>query len=617
MNIFEAVLNNDINEVNRYIKSGGDVNIKKDDDTLLYVAYNHDKLDIFRLLLKQPDIDVNCHVRFHSPSYYLLHLVLRGYEEYVPDNEKIFEYLKLLLEHPNINLSLEDEYGNSAIRLIASFNNYKDSNSLEVKYLKKIIDLPEFNINYKDEEKSNILNYACWFSKVEFVQLLLGRPEIEINNQNNYGDTPLNHACKNNRYEIVELLLTHPDINVNIQNYYSFAHRIPYSTPLHTACKNNSKGIIKLLLKHPKINVNIKDSAYSQTALFIAFMNQNLEAVELLLENPNINVNIKSYFNSDKEFKEPLLNLALTQQDQTICKLLLSRPEIDVNLTNQYNKSPLEIACNFGQSNEIISLILSHMDTNDVNSSKHIEKALFSACEKDHKWLIPTLLPYIQNINAVNDRGESFLNVITWFSNTNIVKLFLNRPDIDVNIQDIDGEAALHRVRSKDVLSLLLTHPKININIKNKKGNTPLHKVCERDLSLLEPLLNHPNIQPNIQNKEGETALHYLCSRTYVSEYDNFLELFLSYSKVNINIQDKKGKTPIDLIIIKNKIATSGNKKNILFLLKRKDIYISPYLKHMLSIKKVKYDNEVELAIEKKISDIKNDIKTILNSIND
>ena len=86
---------------------------------------------------------------------------------------------------------------------------------------------------------------------------------------------------------------------------------------------------------------------------------------------------------------------------------------------------------------------------------------------------------WIEDINIKSNHGFG-LNVLMWASiegNTEIVRLLLERPEIDVNMQDKYGYTALiwaSRYGREEIVKLLLERPEIDVNVQDKYGYTAL-----------------------------------------------------------------------------------------------------------------------------------------------
>lgn len=84
----------------------------------------------------------------------------------------------------------------------------------------------------------------------------------------------------------------------------------------------------------------------------------------------------------------------------------------------------------------------------------------------------------------------------------------------DVNIADIRGSTPLHRAASKGVISivkLLVERNDIQINIKDVYGATPLHLACEEDREQAAIVLVENGADIETKNRDGASPLD-LCS---------------------------------------------------------------------------------------------------------
>jgi len=72
-----------------------------------------------------------------------------------------------------------------------------------------------------------------------------------------------------------------------------------------------------------------------------------------------------------------------------------------------------------------------------------------------------------------------------------IIELLLKHENIDVNIQNIDGNTPLHisLYTNDDIAKLLLDHKDIDVNIQNIDGNTPLQITTNPEI--IELIKNH------------------------------------------------------------------------------------------------------------------------------
>jgi ankyrin repeat protein len=206
MNIFQAIKDNNIEEVINYIESGKDINVENGARlTPLYKACETNNYDIAKLLLQHPNINVNAKNTVKQSILYISGLY---------ENTLI---LALLLSHPEIQV-----------------NTYYQGSSL--------------------------LHLLCQNFRLSEIELLLSHPNIDVNCRNTKGNTPLHIVCSQSfnsvpiynskNVSIAQLLLSHPKINVNLLNYQ-------IESALYVACVYNNIKLIELLSNHPNIKVKL------------------------------------------------------------------------------------------------------------------------------------------------------------------------------------------------------------------------------------------------------------------------------------------------------------------------------------------------------------------------
>ena len=179
-------------------------------------------------------------------------------------------------------------------------------------------------------------------------------------------------------------------------------------------------------------------------------------------------------------------------------------------------------------------------------------------------------------IQLVNDtftiQGEEHYLLIYFLNKykNNIIIWLLNLPNIDVNIQDNNGNSPLHLafklIYYNNVINLLLNNQKININIQDNNGNTPLHiafKSTYYRYNNILILINNQTININIQDNDGNTPLHLAIlhlandfgSGSGVDKYEIMKELI---NKTNLTIINKSNLTILSLFCY-NKMYINTN----------------------------------------------------------
>jgi ankyrin repeat protein len=122
------------------------------------------------------------------------------------DTNKI-EILKLLLKLPDINVNIQDKYKENILHSACEENN--------IKIVKLLLAHPNIDVNIKNKYERTPLYIACRYNNIELAKLLLTHSNIDVNVKDVDGDTPLYYACKNNQIDIVKLLLEHPKIKID------------------------------------------------------------------------------------------------------------------------------------------------------------------------------------------------------------------------------------------------------------------------------------------------------------------------------------------------------------------------------------------------------------------
>jgi len=376
MDIFEAIKNNEIEEVKKII-SKPKFNINKKNskgETPLILAVNSYRLnrDIIKLLLEHPKIDVNVkNQNGWNALHYLckkelnrnldlikiilskpnidvnaqngngdtaLHLI---FNEGLKKNT--FEIVKLLLSHPDIDLSItneddlhtplsqlisghyyseEDIYNSKCIELLLSNKNLDVNKQIQNKISlfsllikSKYIDIAKKLLNNPELELSNIdINNTILSSSIELLSLVINKkPEFSL------WDDILIEIFENHDFNMFDFLITNPvfkdKININATDSY---HK---NTILHLVCYGgyyeNSYEALKIILSFNDIEVN-KLNLLGNSPLIIACESNKIEHVKLLLSHPNIKIDfnyndISLYLKQNEDFEEDTYNLKIRQ----------------------------------------------------------------------------------------------------------------------------------------------------------------------------------------------------------------------------------------------------------------------------------------------------------------
>lgn len=159
-------------------------------------------------------------------------------------------------------------------------------------------------------------------------------------------------------------------------------------------------NVIKVFLKYYNVNEN---DTNEDTLLHIACQHQSMDLVQYLLEH-NINVNGKNKdggntpltYSSDRYFNVEIL------------EILLKTKSIDINNVDKNQNSLLIMAIEMGNVT-VINLIKKYCDNskiNKINNDQFIKITRYYPIE-----IVELILPYVNNINDVNELGTSALHL--------------------------------------------------------------------------------------------------------------------------------------------------------------------------------------------------------------
>lgn len=347
----------------------------------------------------------------------------------------------------------------------------------------------------------------------------IDNPEFNINTRDNHNNYFINYAVALNNIELINYLLeTGSKIDVVDNEEKSI---------LYNPIKYGFDNILELLLRFDAstIGISILDQPDKDgyIPLHYAIKFSNINAIKLLLKygsNPNIH---------DKNGSTSL-HLSIFSRSFEIFEIILNSVG-NVNHRRKNGENALHLACNF----QLINFVKKLLEHNiDVNTQDYTHE--FSP------------LHYSVNLK-----------------NTDIVKMLLEKKNINPNVQDIVGNTSLHYILIEgrtDLFDIFLNYDSdkkvLNYNLWNMDMDIPLHNALYNIINVSSDELNKfdesyndkivsallPKSNVNIKNKYGDTCLHLLCRLNYWKKYkDVLITKRLDIFSANLN-----GVAPIDLI---------------------------------------------------------------------
>jgi ankyrin repeat protein/TPR repeat protein len=430
MNLFEAVENNNIEEVRKFLESGADVNAKDEDGNspLHLVAEKGNKeiaeLFIFKCADINADVNAvneNTETPLHKAAFY--------------GKKKIVE---LLISHgADINARDKEERTPIVKTCMNPLGKLRDDYN------------PDYDPDYDPgfgtpnaEGWSNDYYPMDNFEKEakEIIAKLLIAKGANVNTRDNRSFSPLHHASFEDLEAVAEMLIAN-GADVQAKNWRS-------ETPLHLGVEEGQWRVTNLLISKGA-DVNAKDKA-EITPLLLAVDKRHKEIAELLIAK-GADVNAK-----DENENTPL-HCAAFSGCTKIAELLVSNGA-DVNAKDENGSTPLHDAATLGHK-EMAGLLISHGA--DINARDKEEMTpLHRAVDKRHKEIAELLIAKGADVNAKDEDENTPFHYAAFSGCTKIAELLVSN-GADVNAKDKAEITPLHRAvekSHKEIADLLIAN---------------------------------------------------------------------------------------------------------------------------------------------------------------
>lgn len=378
---------------------------------------------------------------------------------------------------------------------------YKYSKNCQktMKYLVKNMDLVQDR--YKDFmlEKSNFLNLL---DQEDALDQLKEFPSAKSCKEVANILDKIEYVKEQNKLLEEELRKENPDNSKVIQ--YLKKGAIASNTDIIKAIEHKNKDIVSSLIKYKNITTSNINVLFEQAVLA-----NDKEIVDIFLKNgADINYktvdgislflgavltnkaeSLKAFIENGAKIKdvERALELALLMKSFDSVKVLINRG-LDINLKDLEGKTLLDTALS-GQL----------MNEDDEIKSKYNEIAIL-------------LIDKGADVNAVNNRGDSVLNIASGLNNIEIAEMLVKK-GADINHKDAEGYSPLHSLVSKfnhdkDLITYLINKG-ADVNSVNSKGDSILHDALIYSQDCVELLVNN-GADVNHKNNKGESILDFL-----------------------------------------------------------------------------------------------------------
>jgi len=267
----------------------------EDDQVVLGHAAIHGDKELVEYMLKRPGIDINANSEEYTPL---------GWALEIPN----IDIVKLLLAQPNIDVNQVHHHGKQSGYPYWEWVMGEGAHGREA--AKLLFAHPSFNPNQVSFDKEPVISYLMGSKYYEDeLKKFLANPNTDVNATyiNEDGDviSPLISAFERRAQEMVNLLVKHPKI-------------IFSGNVLVYAVKNKKENLLNYILKNPRVNVN-KPDINGDIPAFVAMKYYNKDILKRLLDHPSVDVSVR---NKDGKTLE---DLAKEEDNEELLKIIKNK----------------------------------------------------------------------------------------------------------------------------------------------------------------------------------------------------------------------------------------------------------------------------------------------------
>ncbi len=449
-----------------------------------------------------------------------------GYSVYHHEDNNSIEITKLLLSS-GAKVNRDNKQATTALMHAVKSGNYNSAKLLidvGAKFnAKNTVNKTAINYAYKPEIVQLLIDKGAYYSIIDAVKI----GDIEkVNEFINFSGIDENDknllitAIQYNRNDIAKSLIEQ-GLLLNL---------IPF------AAKQKNAEIVNLLIQKG-MDVNepyLKKNSTSTTALIEAStVKGNKNIVEtLLFAGADVNA-------VETDINKTALHMAIQHSDNDTIKLLI-QSKANVNHIDNEGNAPIDIATKMNNT-DIVNLLIKNGAPNDL--TRAIKYGVNDKVEE--------LLTVSNNINAVDQNGNTPLSLAIKESNVELVKIILDK---DANINQISFIDNYHYEYSplmiasqngnKEIINLLIENG-ADVNFVNNSSMSALmvvtfdrHLISPEQIEIMKSLLD-AGANPNLSMIENETTLDRVWGNIVASKLlidngadVNSIETFSGFSKL-------------------------------------------------------------------------------------
>ncbi|XP_033163555.1 rabankyrin-5 isoform X2 [Drosophila mauritiana] len=499
-------------------------------ETPLHMAIARRNLEMVKLLLKVPNIDINL-LTYDEKCALELSLSMEDHE---------FSIASILLSmgaRPNRTKSktgdsllqvfaLDRHRGEKSAVFLADFAdldhvNFRGLTALHIAALndmpnlvkKLIVNGASSNLNHIDCGLKSALHIAVEANAIDaleaFVELKNKSHDIDFNCQDINGDSPLSLCLALKRTNLVSIFIRGGS-DVNGKNKKNLS-------PLHQSIKNEDSDISLFLLEQGADITALTDNLDS--ALDLSIKHDLSEVVdELCRRGIALSIN--------KNGESPLWS-ALEKGYEDVAKILV-RHGIDTDC--------------WGEGPEGCRQTLLHRAIDENKESVAIF-LIQSQCDLDSARQPG---PNGEGGDEAQDEASP-LHLCCHWGQTKVVQTLIDH-GANVNVVDAESKSPLHvAIESQydEIISILLCHPDIDLKLRDKSGNTPFATALDfRNHNAAQRILDRFPTAAEQMDIRGRNFLHLAILK---NDLESVLFLLAIQVDVNSRVHDANQSTPLHL----------------------------------------------------------------------
>lgn len=357
------------------------------------------------------------------------------------------------------------------------------------------------DINATTYEGVAPIHLATFTGNLQVVQYLVKQHSINLEVDCEEFGTPLMAAARYGESDIARVFL---DAGARVD---ATSKKFEYHTALQAAASRGFEDVLRLILEQKDVNVNATGGTFG-SALCAAVTTSNMACIQMLLDKG-------ADVSCDVGEQGTALELAITENNWPLVDKILdgNYGTIDVdNISRSKHGTALVAAIENGNLEYVNKLLALEADPELCAEGQNVP--VHVAVRKGGLEIVRALVGFGAQTSYIDNMGRSLLScAINWTSNE-LVPYLLERPDVDIEKQDLDGRTALicAVIVGNDAVADLLSqngNEKLYIDRQDNLGNTALMHALSHGYGPHVRLLLEAGADLRVKDIRGRDALYW------------------------------------------------------------------------------------------------------------